>query len=82
MERTRRQTERWLRRHVGRLEAAEGVWLRPNGDRRPDTVWKAEVYRQHFAGREIAGVIEDRVGVVRMWRGLGLTVLQVAEGDY
>ncbi|MEV7008541.1 hypothetical protein [Streptosporangium sp. NPDC051022] len=82
IERTRRQTERWLRTHVGHLEATEGVWLRPNGDRRPDTVWKVEVYRQHFAHREIAGVIEDRVGVVRMWRGLGLTVLQVAEGNF
>ncbi|MDP9845697.1 hypothetical protein [Streptosporangium lutulentum] len=82
IERTRRRTERWLRTHVGHLDSAEGLWLRPNGDRRPDTVWKAEVYREHFAGREVAGVIEDRAGVVKMWRSLGLTVLQVAEGNH
>ncbi|MFF5211878.1 hypothetical protein [Streptosporangium sp. NPDC000396] len=82
IERTRRVTERWLRAHVGHFDAAEGLWLRQNGDRRPDTVWKAEVYREHFAHREVAAVIEDWARVVAMWRALGLTVVQVAEGNY
>ncbi|WP_141703826.1 phosphatase domain-containing protein [Planobispora rosea] len=81
-ERTRRATERWLRAHPGHFDAAEGLWLRPDGDRRPDTVFKAEVYREHFAHREVAAVIEDRARVVAMWRSLGLTVVQAAEGDY
>ncbi|WP_203780134.1 phosphatase domain-containing protein [Paractinoplanes rishiriensis] len=30
----------------------------------------------------IVGVFDDRQQVVRMWRALGLTVFQVAEGDF
>ena len=30
----------------------------------------------------VVGVFDDRQQVVRMWRALGLTVFQVAEGDF
>ena len=30
----------------------------------------------------MAGVFDDRVQVVQMWRALGLTVFQVADGDF
>ncbi|MGW4958017.1 phosphatase domain-containing protein [Nonomuraea sp. NPDC004186] len=79
-ERCRRQTERWLARHVG--GEAEGVWMRGDRDNRSDTVVKREIYKEHFADREVFGVIDDRASVVAMWRSLGLTVVQVAEGRF
>ena len=30
----------------------------------------------------MVGVFDDRMQVVRMWRALGLTVFQVADGDF
>lgn len=74
------QTEMWL--------AAQGVvfdelHMRACKDNRPDTVVKRELYEAHIAGRyEVAFVVDDRASVVRMWRDLGLTVFQCAEGDF
>ena len=81
-EQCRCQTEMWLRANVGHWDDVEGLWMRANKDNRPDVQVKRDIYQQHFAGRDIAGVIDDRANVVRMWRSLGLTVLQVAEGNY
>lgn len=82
MEQCRHQTELWLDANIGHWDTAEGLWMRADGDFRPDTAVKKEIYRRHFARRKVAGVIDDRASVVRMWRSLGLTVLHVAEGDY
>ncbi|WP_219511684.1 phosphatase domain-containing protein [Nonomuraea ceibae] len=81
-ERCRRQTEKWLRAHVGYWDDTEGLWMRGNGDNRADTVVKREIYERHFAHLRIDGVIDDRASVVAMWRRLGLTVLQVAGGRF
>jgi hypothetical protein len=78
----RRQTEIWLSVHVGHWERTEGLWMRADHDNRPDVRVKREIYRRHFAHLDITGVIDDRKPVVAMWRSLGLTVLQVAEGDF
>lgn len=74
---------------------ATGVWLvkhgvpydklymRKTGDKRKDAVVKREMYEEHVRGKyNILYVIDDRNQVVEMWRSLGLTVLQVAEGDF
>lgn len=81
-EQCRRQTEMWLATHVAHLDRAEGLWMRADRDNQPDTDLKRSIYRKHFAHRPIAGVIDDRANVTAMWRSLGLTVLQVAEGKY
>ena len=53
------------------------------GDRRPDVVVKKELYRRHIEPRyRVLCVLENRSRVVEMWRGLGLTCLQVAPGDF
>ncbi|MEU1730679.1 hypothetical protein [Streptosporangium sp. NPDC020145] len=80
-EQCRRQTEMWLATHVTSLGDTE-VWMRGDHDDRPDTVVKREIYTRRFAHRPVAGVIDDRASVTAMWRSLGLTVLQVAEGNY
>jgi predicted kinase len=74
-------TVAWLAAHVG--VDYDALHMRPRGDRRKDTLVKAEIFDKHvrYAYRIVA-VLDDRAQVVRMWRALGLTVLQVAEGDF
>ena len=61
----------------------EGLFMRPWGDHRRDSIVKQEVFESEIRHRwRIVGVFDDRQHVVRMWRSLGLTVFQVAEGDY
>ena len=77
----RPETEAWLELYVGvRYEA---LFMRPEGDGRKDAVVKREIFdRQIRDNWRIVGVFDDRQQVVRMWRALGLTVFQVAEGDF
>jgi hypothetical protein len=81
-ERCRRQTETWLCANVGFWDDCEGLWMRGNGDNRSDVIVKREIYRKHFAHLDVFGVIDDRAQVVAMWRSLGLTVVQAAEGNF
>ncbi len=77
----REATAAWLAEHVG--VPYEALHMRVAGDRRPDSIVKAEIFDKHVRhAYRIVGVLDDRAQVVRMWRGLGLTVLQVAEGDF
>jgi hypothetical protein len=57
--------------------------MRPNGDNRADDVVKEELFRARIQPRySVAGVIDDRNRIVKMWRRLGLVCFQVAEGDF
>lgn len=61
----------------------DGLFMRKAEDARNDTVIKSEIYSDNFLGRyNIEGVFDDRDRVVNMWRELGLTVYQVAEGNF
>jgi hydroxymethylpyrimidine pyrophosphatase-like HAD family hydrolase len=76
----RRQTEMWL--DAQRVPFHE-LHMRGEKDNRKDSIVKEELYRHHVEGRyEVAFIVDDRQQVVRMWRSLGLTVLQCAEGDF
>ncbi|MFI7573631.1 AAA family ATPase [Micromonospora sp. NPDC049497] len=77
----RAATEAWLDRHVKVPYLA--LHLRAVGDSRKDSVVKREIYEREVADRyRVVGVFDDRMQVVRMWRELGLTVFQVADGDF
>jgi hypothetical protein len=39
-------------------------------------------FRQDYASSEILFALEDRERVVQMWRSVGVTCLQVAEGRF
>jgi predicted secreted acid phosphatase len=77
-EQDRAETVKWL--------AQQGVnyhelILRRNGDRRGDVIVKREM----LAGidrSKILFVVEDRSGVVEMWRSEGLVCLQCAPGEF
>ncbi|MFF5174957.1 AAA family ATPase [Micromonospora sp. NPDC000089] len=74
-------TVAWLDRHVRVPYLA--LHLRAVGDTRRDAVVKREIYEREIRDRyRVVGVFDDRQQVVRMWRSLGLTVFQVAEGDF
>ncbi len=77
----REQTERWLTSVA--LTDYEMLLMRPVGDTRKDATVKEEMFRQHIDGKyNVVCVFDDRDSVVRLWRSLGLTCLQVAEGAF
>ncbi|MFI5889047.1 AAA family ATPase [Actinoplanes sp. NPDC051513] len=77
----RSETEAWLDLFVG--VPYEALFMRPEGDGRKDAVVKREIFDREIRDTwRIVGVFDDRQQVVRMWRALGLTVFQVAEGDF
>jgi len=56
------------------------IWSRDEGDVRKDTIVKQELYAKHIEGKfNIKYVIDDRPSVCRMWRSIGLKVLQVGD---
>jgi len=83
MEEARKQTELWLDVNVHGKYRGFPLFMRADGDYRPDMVVKKELYENHILGNyDVAGVIDDRDQVVKMWRDLGLTCFQVAEGNF
>jgi len=73
-------TERWLKRYDLRPTS---LFMRADGDYRTDDVIKSEIYEREIVGRwRVWLVIDDRDRVVKMWRALGLTCLQVREGAF
>lgn len=74
------QTKMWMHAHGIRFDE---LYMRRRKDNRLDTVVKRELFEKHIAGRyEVAFVVDDRDGVVRQWREMGLTCFQVAEGAF
>lgn len=80
-EQCRTATEKWLADHVAVAYAA--LYMRPAGDVRKDAVVKTEIFDRHIRDAyRVVCVFDDRRQVVEAWRGLGLTVFQVAPGDF
>jgi hypothetical protein len=78
----RAATNDWLIEH-GAAQAGDALYMRPHKDNRPDHEVKLEIYKRDIEPHNtVAGVIDDRNAVVAMWRSLGLTVLQVADGAF
>lgn len=76
----RKETLEWLEAN----NLPEGsLFMRSQGDLRKDSVIKKNIYEKYIQDRfNVKYVLEDRNQVVEMWRSLGLTVLQVAGGDF
>ncbi len=74
------QTERWLAKHDIPYDS---LILRKANDNRKDAIIKAEIFNKNIRNKYfIDFVLDDRNQVVEMWRKLGLTCCQVAEGDF
>jgi len=79
-ENARTITEQWLSRFG---IPCEELFMRTNGDYRPDEIIKEEIYANQIRNRySVAAVIDDRDRVVRMWRRNGLVCFQVADGNF
>lgn len=86
-ESVRNKTKEWIGKHIygDRLvhPRDKDLLMRKDGDKRHDTEAKPELLKE--AGiklEDIAFVLEDRNSMVKKWRELGLTCLQVADGDF
>lgn len=75
----RDETIDWLN-HYSLIDHNSRLYMRKEGDYRPDYVVKPELI-SHFLGK-IEAVFENRQEMVDKWRELGITCLQVAKGDY
>jgi hypothetical protein len=76
----REETAQWLNHWSIQYEQ---LYMRRDGDYRPDYVIKREIYETAIKGNyRVDLVLEDRDQCVKMWREQGLTCFQVAEGNF
>lgn len=76
----RKQTEQWLK---GWGITYDELYMRPEGNTEKDSVIKERIYRQYIEGKyNVFFVLDDRDQTVRLWRELGLTCFQVADGNF
>lgn len=72
-------TEKWLKDNG--IEYDE-FYMRVTGDNRCDTIVKKEIYENNIKDRyEVLSVFDDRPKVIRMWKELGLFVMDCNTED-
>ena len=77
-------TRAWLAKYVVDTDPDQiKLFMRPANDKRRDAIVKREIFDAHIRDQyRVVYVVDDRNQVVEMWRQLGLTVLQVADGGF
>lgn len=61
----------------------DAIIMRKNKDFRKDSIVKRELYETYIKDQyNVFCVLDDRDQVVRMWRDMGVTCLQVADGKF
>ena len=74
------KTKQWLADVGIRYEK---IFIREAGDGRKDSIIKREIYEREIKDKyNVIAIFDDRDQVVEMWRSIGLTVCQVAYGDF
>lgn len=74
-------TEKFLKKHFPDMPYE--LFMRKTSDSRKDTIIKKEIFFDNINGLyNVRFVLDDRNSVVANWRSMGLTCLQVAEGDF
>lgn len=59
------------------------LFMREKDNMEKDSIVKRRLFEEHIRGKYfIEYVLDDRNQVVEMWRNMGLTCLQVADGDF
>lgn len=77
---SRQETMEWLK--LNEINFDE-LHMREIGDSRKDAIIKEEMFDKFIRDKyNVVMVVDDRKQVVDMWRSLGLTCLQVNEGDF
>lgn len=63
--------------------AYDEMFIKGENDNRKDTVVKKEMYDENIKDKyNVICIFDDRQQIVDMWRDMGLTVCQVANGDF
>jgi predicted kinase len=77
----RSETEKWLDEHQ---ICYDGLFMRPEGDNRKDTIVKREMFDTHVAGKGfiVKGVFDDRPVMCRMYKQMGITVFNCDDRVY
>jgi acid phosphatase class B len=80
-ESVREKTQEWMNDFFINIDDPI-IIMRPNNDYRHDTEMKPELLQKYVDLEDVSFVLEDRNSMVQKWRELGLTCLQVADGDF
>jgi len=80
-EESREITQQWLKDKCGR-DGRDPLYMRPDGDYRPDLEIKRQIFKEFLARERIAFVLDDREQCVDMWREEGLICLAVQGKEY
>lgn len=76
----RQDTVDWLKENG--IKYSE-LFMRDEGNNEKDSIIKRRMFEQNIRGKYfVEYVLDDRNQVVEMWRNMGLTCLQVADGDF
>jgi predicted kinase len=76
-EKYRQMCRDWLNEHGVHFD---GLLMRPEGDRRRDSVVKLELFNDHIRGRyNVAVAWDDRFRVCQTWHNLGITVFRCGD---
>lgn len=82
-DRCREETLTWITRHLGLTVGGHTLHMRTTGDHRPDYIIKGELFDAHIRGKyNVLCALDDRDQIVRLWRDIGLTCLQVNYGEF
>lgn len=77
----RTDTSNWITKWLNIKDPV--IFMRKDEDMRADYIVKKELYEENIKGKyNVVAIFDDREQVVKMWRKLGLTVFQVAEGKF
>ena len=67
---------------MGEWTARCPLFMRGQGDRRPDDIVKTEIYEAFIRGRwDVLLALDDRPRVIRAWQALGVPVFDVQPGS-
>lgn len=76
----RPETEQWLQENN---IPYDHLYMRPEGDKRKDYEVKEELFNKYIRDNyRVRVIFDDRDQVIKLWRSLGLTCYQVADGDF
>lgn len=77
----RKVTLEWLEKVFEGYPAWKTLIMRKGNDKRPDTEVKKQMLETYFPDKSlIHKIIDDRPSVIRMWKELGLDVIDVGKG--
>lgn len=79
-ESVRNKTIEWIKKYLNFNPCGYRLLMRKDNDWRHDTIVKPLML--DFPASEVLFVLEDRNSMVKRWRELGYTCLQVNDGDF